>query len=81
MLRPSLANGKEAHLASMGNFKQQEDLKMYIKLPDYDNFQGYGLGWGFLIQVDRGIYANFHNTSWGTLKRHLFMAKITKKLY
>ena len=29
MLRPSIENGKEAHLVSLGNFKQQEDVEIY----------------------------------------------------
>ena len=54
MLWPSLGSGKEAHLAAMGNFKQKEALKMYIQLPDYDDFQRYDLGvGGNLSQVAR----------------------------
>ena len=32
-------------------------------------------------QIDRGVYANFHNHSRGTLKRHLFTAETPKKLF
>ena len=59
MSRPSLPSGKEAHLVSMGNFKLQDGLKMYIQLPDYDNAHVYGLAADrFLCHVDLKIYAN-----------------------
>ena len=55
---------------------------MYIQLPDYDDFQGYDLGFGgILSQIGHKIYANFHKSAWRTLKHHLFLAKITKKLF
>ena len=45
----------------MDNFKQLDDLKMYIQLPDYDDSHGYDLGVGELLsQFVRGIYAHFH---------------------
>ena len=47
MLRPSLENGKGAHSVVLGNFKQQEDVKIYSQLPDYDDFQVYYLGGGW----------------------------------
>ena len=46
MFRSSLGNEKEAHLAVSGKFNQKEDVKMYIRLPDYDDFQRYDLGRG-----------------------------------
>ena len=60
MLRSSLGNGKEAHLAILGNFKHQEDVKLYIQLPDYGDFRCYDLGRGHTLnRVARRIYANF----------------------
>ena len=54
---------------------------MYIRLPDYDDFQCYDLGvGGVLSQIAHKIYANFHKPSWRTLKHHLFMAENTKNL-
>ena len=41
MLRSSLGNGEEAQLVVLGKFKQKEDVKLYIHLPDYDAFQCY----------------------------------------
>ena len=66
---------KEKHTIPAGDFKQQEDLKMYGQLPDYDGFRGYDLGIDSgLGRVDGKIYSNFHMPSWRTLKRHLFLA-------
>ena len=65
-----------------GKFKEKEDVKMYIKLPDYDDLQGYDLGrGGDLNHVARKIYANLHKPSWRTLKHHLFPTKARKKLF
>ena len=55
---------------------------MYIRLPDYDDFQGYDLGAdGILSQIAHGIYDNSHHPSWGTLKHHLLMAEIPKNIF
>ena len=54
---------------------------MYIQLPDYDDFQGYDLGMGWILShIAHEIYANFHKPSWETLEHHLFMAETPKKL-
>ena len=67
-----LKNTKEAHLAVLCDFKHQEDVKLYRRLPDYDDFQGYDSGKEDLPRRDaHRIYANFHKPSWQTLKRHL----------
>ena len=82
MLRSSLDNGKEAHLAISDNFKHQEDVKLYIQLPDYGDFRGYDLGRGdTLNQVGRKIYGNSHKSSWQTLKHRLFSAITPSKLF
>ena len=44
MLRSSLGNGKESHIAVLDNFIQREDVKLYIQLPDYGDSQRYDLG-------------------------------------
>ena len=81
MLRSSLENENEARVVSANDFTQQEDFKMYIRFPDYGDFQCYDLGvGGILSQFVHEIYANFHKPSWQTLKYHLFVAKIPKKL-
>ena len=54
---------------------------MYIRLPDYDDCQCYDLGAdGILSRIGHKIYPNFRKQSWETLKHHLLMAKIPKKL-
>ena len=81
MSRSSLENENESRVVSANYFKQKEDLKMYIQLPDYDDFQCYYLGpEGIPSQISHKIYANFHKPSWQTWKHHLRMAKIPKKL-
>ena len=78
----SLEDGNEAHVVNPNDSKHQEDLKMYIRLPYYDDFQSYDLGaGGILSQIAHKIYADFRTQSWETLKHHAFMAKITKKLF
>ena len=63
-----------------GGFKQQEDLKTYSHLPDYDDFQGRDLGVeSFLSKIAQKIYADFRKPSWRTLKHHLFAVEIPKK--
>ena len=54
---------------------------MYIRCPDYGDFQCYDSGReDALNKVARKIYANFHNPSWQTLKHRLLSVKIPKKL-
>ena len=79
-MRSSLENENEARVVRANDFKQQEDLKTYSQLPDYDDFQGYDMGAdGILSRIAHKIYANFHKPSWGTWKLHLFMAKNSKE--
>ena len=64
-----------------GANSQQEDVKLYSQLPDYDDFRGYDLGIDEqLEQITTLIFANFHKPSWQTLKHHLFTAKLPQKL-
>ena len=44
MLKQRLWGTKEAHLAVSGDYKKQEDVRLYGQLPDYDDFQGYDMG-------------------------------------
>ena len=41
MLRSSLENEMESHLAALAKFKQKEDVRLYAQLPDYDDIQCY----------------------------------------
>ena len=81
ILKLRLGNTKGAHLVVLENPEQKEDVKLYGKLPDYGDFQGYDL-WieAVLSRIARGIYAYFHKPQWGTSKRRVFMAEIPKKL-
>ena len=55
---------------------------MYSQLPDYGELQGYDLGVeSALCQIAQKVYPSYRNPSWETLKRHLVMAKIPKKLF
>ena len=82
MSGPSLENTTEAHLAVLGNFRQQEDVKLYGHLPGYGDFQRYDLGQADILhQVAQRMYANFHKPSWGTLKHHLFSVNAPKKIF
>ena len=49
MSRSSLENENGARVVCVNGFKHQEDLKVYIQLPDYDYFQGYDLGVGGIL--------------------------------
>ena len=68
MLRSRLENRRASHSAVLDKFKQREDVKLYIQLPDYDDFQCYDLGRGGhftsgcsanLFQFPQAFMANF----------------------
>ena len=44
MLRSNLEESNEANAVLRSEFSQQEDVKLYSQLPDYDDFRGYDLG-------------------------------------
>ena len=81
MSRSSIGHKKAARLAACGKFKQTEDVKLHIQLPDYGDFQCYDLGVEDALQVLRKIYANFHKRLWETLKRHLSPVGVANKLF
>ena len=61
---------------------QQEDVKLYSQLPDYDDFWGYDLGIGEKLErAATLIFANYHIPSWETSKHHLVTAKASRKLF
>ena len=43
-LRRNLEESNEANAVLRSEFSQQEDVKLYSQLPDYDDFRGYDLG-------------------------------------
>ena len=64
----------------LGDFKKQEGVKLYSRIPDYDDFQGYDFGEeDILRQVALRIYSHFHKHSLQALKHHLFAVKFPKK--
>ena len=76
MMKSSLGNTKELHRAVLEHSEHQEDVKLYGRLPDYDDSQCYDLGReDILRQIGMGIYVNIHRPSWKTLKHHLFTIK------
>ena len=82
MLKSNLEESNEANAVLISEFPQQEDIKLYSQLPDYDDFRGYDLGIDEQLEKsDTLIYANFRKHPWQTSKRHLFTAKVPQKLF
>ena len=44
MMRRSLENENGGRIVMVNGFKQKEDLKMYFRVPDYDDSQCYDMG-------------------------------------
>ena len=67
MLRSNLEESNEVNAVLRSEFSQQEDVKLYSRLPDYDDFRRYNLGIGEqLEQTATLIFANSHKPSWQT---------------
>ena len=82
MHRSGLEGEKGARTVAAETRKQQEDLKMYSRLPYYAEFQWYDMGIdAYLSESDEKIYANFHKPPCQTLGRHLLMVDIPEKLF
>ena len=83
MLRSNLEESNEVNAVLRSEFSQQEDVKLYSQLPDYDDFRGYNSGVdGRLEEIANRIFANSHEPSWQkTLKHYLFTAKVPQKLF
>ena len=81
MIKSGLDVEKAPRTMLVGNSKHQEDLEMYGRLPDYDEFQGYDMGIDTdLSRIAEKMYADFHNPPWVTLKRPSVMVEIPRKL-
>ena len=52
MLRSKFEESNEANAVSRSEFSQQEDVKLYSQLPDYDDFRGYDLGIDEQLELD-----------------------------
>ena len=55
MLRSNLGESKEANAVLRSEFSQQEDVKLYSQLPDYDDFRGYDLGIDEQLERDASL--------------------------
>ena len=76
MLKSSLGESNEANAVLRNEFPQQEDVKLYSQLPDYDEFRGYDLGIDEQLEKATAlIFANIHKPSWQALKHSLSTAK------
>ena len=64
MLRSNLEESNEANAVLRSEFSQQEDVKLYSQLPDYDDFRGYYLDIDDqLEEIANRIFANSHKPS------------------
>ena len=62
LLRNNLEESKEANAILRNEFPQQEDVKLYSQLPDYDGFRGYDLGIDEQLgEIAKRIFVNFAN--------------------
>ena len=52
MLRSNLEESNEVSAVSVSEFPQQEDVKLYSQLPDYDDFREYDLGIDEQLELD-----------------------------
>ena len=81
MLKSAIGDTAEVHQAILDEFKIQEDVKMYIQLPDYDDFLGFYLpSESALAAISNRAYAGFLKMTWSTLKHHLLSSFTPKKL-
>ena len=62
-------------------FNIQEDVKIYSRLPDYDDLQGFDLSNETdVASISRRIFTGFAKP-WLTIKRQLFNAHFPTKLF
>ena len=60
----------------------QEDVEMYIQLPDYDDFRRFDLPIeADLTAISKRVYGGLPGTSWLNLKNHLLITHTPKKLF
>ena len=65
MLQANLGSYPEANRALLGEFKTQEDVKIYSRLPDYDDFRGFDLYTEIeLSAISERILKGHPKTSW-----------------
>ena len=82
MHRARIDSEKEVAQILLGEFKIQEDVKMSVQFPDYDDFRGSDFpNEADLASISMRGYGGYAQPSRPTLKRHLFMAHIPKKSF
>ena len=82
MSNVSLDSYAEANLLLLGEFKVREDVKMYGRLPYYDDLHGVDLSNELEFSaISKRAHTGFPNPSWITLKHHIFNARAPKKSF
>ena len=82
MTKSGIGDNREVSRSILDEFKIQQDVKMYIQLPVYDGFRRFDSpGGSDLAVISQRMYDGFEIPSWPTLKHHLFIAHIPKKLF
>ena len=72
MTKSGIEDNQEANQLLLDGFKIQEDVKMYIQLPDYGDFRGFYLAnESDLAAISKRGYEGFARPSRPTLKHHL----------
>ena len=82
MLKASLESSPPSNQGLLDEFKIQASAKMYCRLPDYDNSQGFDLSDEVnLAATPKSTMVGFPKPSWLPRKHYLFNAHIRKKLF
>ena len=73
ILKSGIKDTRDANQALLDEFKIQEDVEMYIQLPEYYDFRGFDRP----IETDsavipKRVFGLFPKHTWSALKRHLF---------
>ena len=81
MMKSGIGDTPEVNHVILDEFKIQDDVKMYRKLPGCDGFRCFDLpGESGLAAISNRVYEGFAKTPWSMLRHHLFVAHIPKKL-
>ena len=82
MLKSGIEDAPEVNQALLGEFKIREDVKMRIRLPGYGDFRGFDFrGEADLSEIPKRVYEGFAKPPWPSLKHHILIAHIPKKLF
>ena len=82
MMNPSIGNPHAVNHVLLEEFKIPDDVKMYILLLCYGDFRGLDLpGGADLAAISNRIYEGIAKPSLLTLKHHLLLMHMHKKLF